>query len=131
MVIVGRIAVARLAKRILVNCHKTNDLWPSSRSPPQAPRPRGADHGPFFFSALGGQTRITQSSGPVTDRLHRTDRASTRGPQPGRAPAPARRAKYPRGPSGLHAIARHRSYPENLRDFRMMILNRQLSVDGK
>jgi hypothetical protein len=30
----------------------------------------------------------------------------------------------------LHAIARHRSYPENLRDFRMMILNRQLSVDG-
>jgi hypothetical protein len=31
----------------------------------------------------------------------------------------------------LHAIARHRSYPENLRDFRMIILNRQLSVDGK
>src|SRR5215471_12395688 len=31
----------------------------------------------------------------------------------------------------LHAIARHRSYPENLRDFRMMILNRRLSVDGK
>jgi len=31
----------------------------------------------------------------------------------------------------LHAIARHRSYPENLRDFRMMILNRQLNVDGK
>ncbi|MGA8759794.1 MAG: hypothetical protein WB611_26455, partial [Stellaceae bacterium] len=31
----------------------------------------------------------------------------------------------------LHAIARHRSCPENLRDFRMMILNRQLSVDGK
>src|SRR5262249_50948088 len=31
----------------------------------------------------------------------------------------------------LHAIARHRSYPENLRNFRMMILNRQLSVDGK
>jgi hypothetical protein len=31
----------------------------------------------------------------------------------------------------LHAIARHRSCPENLGDFRMIILNRQLSVDGK
>src|SRR5215471_2577703 len=31
----------------------------------------------------------------------------------------------------LHAIARHLSYPENLRDFRMIILSRRLSVDGK
>ena len=31
----------------------------------------------------------------------------------------------------LHAITRHRSCPENLGDFRMIILNQQLSVDGK
>jgi hypothetical protein len=31
----------------------------------------------------------------------------------------------------LYAIARHRSHPENLRDFRMIILNRKLSADGK
>src|SRR5215469_11651206 len=32
---------------------------------------------PLLFSAPGGQTRITQSSRPVTDRLHRRSRAET------------------------------------------------------